>query len=848
MHEPGRSALLLTLLAFLLSGMPFRSPCVAVGGTDSPEYWRDGWQEIAAEGDGFVVWESNRSGAWRIWRRELDGSGLRRLSREENGRDHYCSHISPDGQWIAYLSFPHSLHPYKVRWAKQGEAPVQLRLMSSDGRSDRILVSAASKANARGNRAAVWFTNRTLAYVDEKDLTREIDIVTGESRQLVEGATGYLVDATRSYAFDGQCYHPYDRGTRTIRKEGKEYGGCEPYASHDGLWGIRSSGAGGPLSRIRLSTGAMSSIIGKDDRRMPSGRGYLYFPMFSRCQRMFAFGASPNQHDHSKSDYDVFVSRADPKTLELIGRPVRYTFHPKTDRYPDVFLGDLDLGDHEGEAPLTVRFQGDALTGRTSSWEWDYGDGSPAGSSPGVHTYRRPGKYPVAARQAKKVLRGRVAVAPAAPPRPVATFLRGDSEVVVVFDEAVDLRRAEARLASGIGISERRAEANALTVVFSLAEPLRRADRLQLSGVSDRAQRPNVMSTQSIPIRPRAWPARTDGLVFVFETADQQNLAGPTAGSSVRTYRAKPRAMARLDRHHAMVVAGGAFVVDPEVNPALLAACRRSNELTLEASLTSDRLDQGGPARIVSFSSDASNRNFTLGQQDERLVMRLRTPKTGRNGTNPQTYLCALRAGVTHHVVVTYRPGVMQCYLDGKEILRSDRVGGDFSNWSPHHLVFGDEHSGGRDWAGTLEGVAIYNRVLPPEEVKLNAQTYAAIRRGRPAVPRIRLVARLTRKSGVPTPAEIKPYRQGLAVLEYQVEAVLAGALEEKSILAAQWAIMDGEVLDVRDTPEGARFSLVLEPYEDNRQLAALFCRDDFTSEADLFRKRYYVVTAERLP
>src|SRR5262245_6150603 len=63
-------------------------------------------EEAARLGEGFVVWESRRGGAWRIWRRDLDGGGLRQLSPEETGRDHCCAHVSPDGEHVVYLSLP----------------------------------------------------------------------------------------------------------------------------------------------------------------------------------------------------------------------------------------------------------------------------------------------------------------------------------------------------------------------------------------------------------------------------------------------------------------------------------------------------------------------------------------------------------------------------------------------------------------------------------------------------------------------------------------------------------------------------------------------------------------------
>ena len=82
----------------------------------------------------------------------------------------------------------------------------------------------------------------------------------------------------------------------------------------------------------------------------------------------------------------------------------------------------------------------------------------------------------------------------------------------------------------------------------------------------------------------------------------------------------------------------------------------------------------------------------------------------------PQTELCKLRAAAEHHVIVTYRPGRLTCYLNGKRILQTDRVRGDFSNWVPMHLLFGDEWKDKRYWSGRLRGIAIGAREIGPAE------------------------------------------------------------------------------------------------------------------------------------
>ncbi|MEA2069602.1 MAG: hypothetical protein U9P12_10405, partial [Verrucomicrobiota bacterium] len=55
-----------------------------------------------------------------------------------------------------------------------------------------------------------------------------------------------------------------------------------------------------------------------------------------------------------------------------------------------------------------------------------------------------------------------------------------------------------------------------------------------------------------------------------------------------------------------------------------------SGQMSLEVLLQTDVSGQGGPARIITYSRNAMGRNFTLGQEGNGLVFRLRT--TEANG------------------------------------------------------------------------------------------------------------------------------------------------------------------------------------------------------------------------
>ena len=68
------------------------------------------------------------------------------------------------------------------------------------------------------------------------------------------------------------------------------------------------------------------------------------------------------------------------------------------------------------------------------------------------------------------------------------------------------------------------------------------------------------------------------------------------------------------------------------------------------------------------------------------------------------------------HVLVSYFPGNIYCYIDGEQVYTGSGIQGDFSNWTLYPLLFGDEASGGRNWEGTLSHVAIYSRFVGVEE------------------------------------------------------------------------------------------------------------------------------------
>lgn len=144
--------------------------------------------------------------------------------------------------------------------------------------------------------------------------------------------------------------------------------------------------------------------------------------------------------------------------------------------------------------------------------------------------------------------------------------------------------------------------------------------------------------------------------------------------------------------------------------------------ITLEVWLTTKHLNQKGPARIISYSANKLRRNFTIGQQERDLIVRLRTTKTDLNGRNPELSVGdVFDHNHPQHIVVTYDYSEEKVYVDGQLRVASTVLSGDFSNWNPTYpFLIGNERTGNRPWIGKLFLVALYNRALSEEEVVQN--------------------------------------------------------------------------------------------------------------------------------
>ena len=261
-----------------------------------------------------VVWESNRSGEFRIWRQDLPGGKPRQISVEEPGRDHCCAKLSPDGSRLVYLSLPGGARKYA-----QEAGP--LHLVDADGGRDRILVPAARHYGE--HRAAVWWGEDELVYIDGGRATQLLRLSTGATSELIgaraASATahpgeGWLVAPGGQVVSGNTPTFSDHAGGEGVRLR-PSLGGCQPAFSLDGRFAVWSAGAGGPIDAFDLATRRSWTVLEKGDPHLPADRGYSYFPMLSNDASLLAVGASAGEHDHFRADYDIYVLELDPSTL-----------------------------------------------------------------------------------------------------------------------------------------------------------------------------------------------------------------------------------------------------------------------------------------------------------------------------------------------------------------------------------------------------------------------------------------------------------------------------------------------------------------------------------------------------
>ncbi len=317
-----------------------------------------------------------------------------------------------------------------------------------------------------------------------------------------------------------------------------------------------------------------------------------------------------------------------------------------------------------------------------------------------------------------------------------------------------------------------------------------------------------------------AWPSNRDGILFALQNGDFVRFpafALDAEGKEILNYAPGQRKSALFGPHYELVLHGGSCHAR-NVGAHMAAAVAKANAFSLEAWVTVAKKANEQNARIVSFDNGKGSINFELAQDGKTLQCRglgAATEGGDADGLN-WVNLGPLPESSSFHLLISCGDGSLIAYIDGKEVHRA--ACRDLSGWVPGELVFGDGVDQMHNWAGRLEGIAIYARALSAAEAAADAAFWKAEAAKRKPVPQVHLRGSLVQKSES-HPDKMGSYSRAIGLFEYKIEKVIDGEYDSDSVFVFHWTVMNRELQPIDGREKGKTYELLVEPMDMHYEL-----------------------------
>jgi len=113
---------------------------------------------------------------------------------------------------------------------------------------------------------------------------------------------------------------------------------------------------------------------------------------------------------------------------------------------------------------------------------------------------------------------------------------------------------------------------------------------------------------------------------------------------------------------------------------------------------------QTGPARIVTYSRDHLHSNFTIGQENTDLIIRLRREASDALGMPPFVIPKVFESAQAKAIDVSIAVDNLTVKISGKTVLAAPLVSNPFELWDPSYtLAVGNELTWERPWLGEIQ-------------------------------------------------------------------------------------------------------------------------------------------------
>ena len=143
--------------------------------------------------------------------------------------------------------------------------------------------------------------------------------------------------------------------------------------------------------------------------------------------------------------------------------------------------------------------------------------------------------------------------------------------------------------------------------------------------------------------------------------------------------------------------------------PSWLQEAIATSNFEISLEVRTANLEQDGPARIFTLSSDRSHRNFTIMQWGPNLSVRIRTPDTSDNGLPSFRVMGAFKGLEWHNVHVRIRPKHIEIDVDGRPHTIAEMPERPLKDWNhSYRLALGNELSGDYPWLGEIRKAVVH--------------------------------------------------------------------------------------------------------------------------------------------
>ncbi len=285
----------------------------------------------------------------------------------------------------------------------------------------------------------------------------------------------------------------------------------------------------------------------------------------------------------------------------------------------------------------------------------------------------------------------------------------------------------------------------------------------------------------------QTWPANTAHLAFLWEALGQPNQIRLPDGKNLECH-IEPEGAAQFGSRLDMQLATGTFKPSALAQAHLAKTLLQAEAWTLEAALLPPALPVQAPLTGPLLRLPGCQIEFAAGKLQIN----------GATLDHPPLQLPA-------HLALRHRNGEWTLFLNGQPLPPVA---------IPPLPETASQFGGGL--AAGLQGIALHTTALDDDTIQSSHQYWQArlAETLQKSPPRVRLRAKLTEATGVPTAEGIDPYTRAMITYVYDVEQVLEGSYEEKQILVCHWAMMDLKPCAGFPRQPGDTVELLVEPFD----------------------------------